>query len=84
MDVKQLPDLVHEAPVNGGSGPAVVKGSAIVRRYGEGETVGLPIPASELMPFTVVAILAGVAAAVVPARRAARLNVARRPPLRVT
>ena len=38
MDVKQLPDLVPEAPVNGGSGPAVVKGTAIVRRYGEGET----------------------------------------------
>jgi putative ABC transport system ATP-binding protein len=38
MDVKQLPDLVPEAPVNGGSGPAVVKGTAIVRRYGEGDT----------------------------------------------
>ena len=37
--------------------------------------VGLSIPASELVLFTVVAILAGVAAAVVPARRAARLNV---------
>jgi putative ABC transport system permease protein len=37
--------------------------------------VGLSIPVSELVLFTVVAILAGVAAAVVPARRAARLNV---------
>jgi ABC-type antimicrobial peptide transport system permease subunit len=37
--------------------------------------VGLSIPASELVLFTIVAILAGVAAAVVPARRAARLNV---------
>ena len=37
--------------------------------------VGLSIPASELVLFTVVAILAGIAAAVVPARRAARLNV---------
>ena len=37
--------------------------------------VGLSIPASELVLFTVVAILAGVAAAVVPARRASRLNV---------
>ena len=38
MDVKQLPDLVPEAPVNGGPRPAVVKGTAIVRRYGEGDT----------------------------------------------
>jgi putative ABC transport system permease protein len=37
--------------------------------------VSLSIPASELVLFTVVAILAGVAAAVVPARRASRLNV---------
>jgi putative ABC transport system permease protein len=37
--------------------------------------VGLSIPVSTLFLFTVVAILAGVAAAVVPARRAARLNV---------
>jgi putative ABC transport system permease protein len=37
--------------------------------------VGLSIPASELVLFTVVAVLAGIAAAVVPARRAARLNV---------
>jgi putative ABC transport system permease protein len=37
--------------------------------------VGLSIPVSTLFLFTVVAILAGIAAAVVPARRAARLNV---------
>jgi putative ABC transport system permease protein len=37
--------------------------------------VGLSIPVSMLVEFTVVAILAGIAAAVVPARRAARLNV---------
>jgi putative ABC transport system permease protein len=37
--------------------------------------VGFAIPASTLVLFTVVAILAGIAAAVVPARRAARLNV---------
>jgi putative ABC transport system permease protein len=37
--------------------------------------VGLSIPVSTLVGFTVVAILAGIAAAVVPARRAARLNV---------
>jgi putative ABC transport system permease protein len=37
--------------------------------------VGLSIPVATLVEFTVVAILAGIAAAVVPARRAARLNV---------
>jgi hypothetical protein len=38
MDVTQLPDAVPEAEVNGGPRPAVVRGSEIVRRYGEGDT----------------------------------------------
>jgi putative ABC transport system permease protein len=33
------------------------------------------IPIAELAAFTVVAILAGLAAAILPARRASRLNV---------
>jgi putative ABC transport system permease protein len=37
--------------------------------------VGLSIPVSNLVAFTVVAILAGIAAAIIPARRASRLNV---------
>src|SRR3954447_3634824 len=37
--------------------------------------VGLSIPIPELVAFTVVAILAGLAAAILPARRASRLNV---------
>jgi putative ABC transport system permease protein len=37
--------------------------------------VGLSIPVPMLLLFTIVAILAGIAAAVVPARRTARLNV---------
>jgi putative ABC transport system permease protein len=37
--------------------------------------VGLAIPVPALAAFTVVAILAGVAAAIMPARRASRLNV---------
>jgi putative ABC transport system permease protein len=37
--------------------------------------VGLTIPVPALVAFTVIAILAGVAAAVMPARRASRLNV---------
>jgi putative ABC transport system permease protein len=37
--------------------------------------VGMSVPVGTLLGFTVVAILAGVAAAVIPARRASRLNV---------
>ena len=37
--------------------------------------IGISIPIQELVGFTVVAILAGVAAAIIPARRASRLNV---------
>ena len=37
--------------------------------------VGLSIPVPTLVAFTLVAILAGVAAAIMPARRASRLNV---------
>jgi putative ABC transport system permease protein len=37
--------------------------------------VGMSLPVTELVGFTVVAILAGIAAAVLPARRASRLNV---------
>ena len=37
--------------------------------------IGISIPIPELVGFTVVAILAGLAAAVLPARRASRLNV---------
>jgi putative ABC transport system ATP-binding protein len=37
MDVRQFPDAVPEVETNGGPRP-VVKGTAIVRRYGEGDT----------------------------------------------
>jgi putative ABC transport system permease protein len=37
--------------------------------------IGLSIPIQELVGFTVVAILAGLGAAIIPARRASRLNV---------
>jgi putative ABC transport system permease protein len=37
--------------------------------------VGMSLPAGELVAFTVVAVLAGVAAAILPARRASRLDV---------
>jgi putative ABC transport system ATP-binding protein len=38
MDVHQLPDAVPESGSNGGPRPAVVKGTDIVRRYGEGDS----------------------------------------------
>jgi putative ABC transport system permease protein len=37
--------------------------------------IGISIPIQELVAFTVVAILAGIGAAIIPARRASRLNV---------
>jgi putative ABC transport system permease protein len=37
--------------------------------------IGMSIPIQELVGFTVVAILAGLGAAIIPARRASRLNV---------
>jgi putative ABC transport system permease protein len=37
--------------------------------------IGMSIPITELVGFTVVAILAGLGAAIIPARRASRLNV---------
>jgi putative ABC transport system ATP-binding protein len=38
MDVHEFPDAVPESGSNGGPRPAVVKGTDIVRRYGEGDT----------------------------------------------
>src|SRR5688572_33000830 len=38
MGVQQLPDAVAESDANGGPRVAVVKGTDIVRRYGEGDT----------------------------------------------
>src|SRR6185436_5796208 len=38
MDVHQFPEVVPEPPANGSSRVAVVTGTNIVRRYGEGET----------------------------------------------
>jgi len=38
MDVHQFPDAVPESPGNGGSRAPVVKGSQLVRRYGQGDT----------------------------------------------
>jgi putative ABC transport system ATP-binding protein len=38
MDVRQFPEVVPVPPANGGSRVAVVSGTEIVRRYGEGDT----------------------------------------------
>ena len=49
--------------------------SALVTQALSQYDVGMSIPAGMLLAFTVVAILAGIAAAVIPARRASRLDV---------
>ncbi|TMK95821.1 MAG: FtsX-like permease family protein [Actinobacteria bacterium] len=49
--------------------------AALVTQGLSSEGVGFHVPLLTLAIFTVIAILAGIAAAVVPARRAARLNV---------
>ena len=38
MEINQLPDAVPEPPSNGGPPDAVVTGTDVVRRYGEGDT----------------------------------------------
>ena len=58
MDVHQLPDAVPESGVNGGPRVAVAKGTGIVRRCGAGD-IGISIPISELVGFTLVAIWPG-------------------------
>jgi putative ABC transport system permease protein len=49
--------------------------SALVVKALEDEGVGFSLPAGTLVAFLIVAIIAGVLAAILPARRAARLNV---------
>jgi putative ABC transport system permease protein len=49
--------------------------SALVTQALSQYDVGMSIPVGMLAAFTVVAILAGIAAAVIPARRASRLDV---------
>jgi putative ABC transport system permease protein len=41
------------------------------------EGIGFRVPWGQLVAFTIVALVAGVVAAIVPARRAARLDVLR-------
>ena len=49
--------------------------SALVTQALSSYGVGLQLPVGELLAFTAVAIVAGVAAAIIPARRASRINV---------
>ena len=41
------------------------------------EGIGFQVPWAQLVVFTIIAVIAGVLAAIVPARRAAKLNVLR-------
>jgi putative ABC transport system permease protein len=49
--------------------------SALVTQALSKYGVGLVLPYGEIVIFTAVAIIAGVAAAIIPARRASRINV---------
>ena len=49
--------------------------AALVTQALSSEGLGLVLPVQTLAGFTLVAVLAGIAAAIMPARRASRLNV---------
>ena len=51
--------------------------AALVSNALADEGIGFQAPSGQLVAFTIVAVIAGVLAAIVPARRAARLNVLR-------
>jgi putative ABC transport system permease protein len=51
--------------------------AALVSNVLADEGIGFQVPWGQLVAFTIVAVIAGVLAAIVPARRAARLNVLR-------
>lgn len=51
--------------------------AALVSNALSAEGIGFSVPWGQLVAFTVVAVIAGILAAIVPARRAARLNVLR-------
>jgi putative ABC transport system permease protein len=49
--------------------------AAVFTQALSGQGIGFSLPVGSLITFTIVAILAGILAAVLPARRAARLDV---------
>ena len=51
--------------------------AALVSNALADEGIGFQVPWAQLLAFTIVAVIAGVLAAIVPARRAAKLNVLR-------
>jgi putative ABC transport system permease protein len=51
--------------------------AALVSNVLADEGIGFQVPWGQLVAFTIVALIAGVLAAIVPARRAAKLNVLR-------
>jgi putative ABC transport system permease protein len=70
----------HESVITALIGAALGLGlgvflSALITRALKDSDMALSIPVPELVAFTVVAILAGIGAAIMPARRASRLNV---------
>lgn len=51
--------------------------AALVSNAPADEGIGFQVPWAQLVAFTIVAVIAGVLAAIMPARRAAKLNVLR-------
>jgi len=49
--------------------------SALVTQALSDSDIGLSIPVAPLVAFTLIAVVAGIGAAIMPARRASRLNV---------
>jgi putative ABC transport system permease protein len=70
----------HESVITALIGAALGLGlgvflSVLVTQALKDSDIALSIPVPTLVAFTVVAILAGIGAAIMPARRASRLNV---------
>src|SRR3954451_7786337 len=69
-------ESVITAVIGAGLGlPLGVAVAAVAVRAMRGEDIAFSLPIGGLIVFTIVAVLAGIAAAVLPARRAGRLNV---------
>jgi putative ABC transport system permease protein len=70
----------HESVITALIGAALGLGlgvflSALVTQALKGQDMTLSLPVPTLVVFTLVAVLAGIGAAIMPARRASRLNV---------
>ena len=70
-------ESVITALIGAAVGPLGMFLAALVSNALADEGIGFQVPWGQLVAFTIVAVIAGVLAAIVPARRAAKLNVLR-------